>query len=975
MTFRPEPLATPQLPAHRSLTVVAVLGVLLFALWGIGTPLLGTGSLTATNQLTTSSPYQETGLNTGSTNYQLADTITSELPETILFRQSLLDGHGTGWDPYGAGGSALGAVPNNALYSPLTATYYLLPTWLAPAYERLLEIIVSAGACYLFLRRLTLSRPSAVTGGLVFASSAFMIVWLGFPQTRTAAFIPALFWALERFLQERRLRDAALISVPVACMLLGGFPSVTGFALLTAGAYVAVRLLAERPRELRRLLLSGVGAAVGVGAGFALAMFQLVGFLDFFSTWLVEGRAQDSGSHLAATDLLTSFSPWLFGTVNTLKPPAFILPPNLIEAMSYLGAGAVVLVLVAVALPRRARAVLPRATGIFFALATGVWLELIYLGGPPLALAQKLPGLSALFAQNYIGRGRSVLGLLLAVLAAVGFDLLLRRRAALPALSGPHWWRRLHRAHAWPIALGVAILVAGVLLLLRAGDYVQQAQEAGAGSNFVHQLLVGAALLAAAGFCAAVLLLLADPRVLAARPRPRRALRLLAAACLPVLIAVQSASFAAAYWPHSSRTQFYPMTETHTYLADNLGEQRYASTMSAMVFGTSSAYDLRSVNGHAFINNQFATLIQAIPQNPNYFETYIDFLDENDNAQAESPILDLLGTRYFVTSLTQPPLGNQVEAPRDATTQTIRPGIPVTVPLQGSGSLRGIGLTPSGHVAAGLTDPSNKISFVVKDATGAVVAQTTESTATLWSGHQFPVPLAADDQAPGTKLTTTITLDATEPLTVAADHGQAALDTVTDADDGLRLAHVGTSAIYQRLNAQPRIRWASTSTVVTDQTARVNLLASGSVTSDQVVLSAPGPAASGRPGTVTVDDDGTDSVSTTVNAQGAGYLVVADADQAGWAASVDGKPTALVAADQGLVAVDVPAGHHTVSLRLAVPHATSALVLSASTAGLMLVAVVGEFCWLRRRRAGTAPPGAGTAQGQGPPTERAQVSR
>jgi len=543
MTFRPEPPATQQLPARRSLTVVAALGLLLFALWGIGTPLLGTDTLTATNQLTTSSPYQEAGLDTGSTVVPetraphvaarrhplesqpvtpglLADTLTSELPETILFKQSLFNGHGTGWDPYGAGGSALGAVPNNALYSPLTATYYMLPTWLAPAYERLLEIIVSAGACYLFLRRLKLSRPSAVTGGLVFASSAFMIVWLGFPQTRTASFIPALFWTLERFLQERRLRDAALISVPVACMLLGGFPSVTGFTLLTAAAYVGVRLLAEHPRELRRLLLSGLGAVVGVVAGFALAMFQLIGFLDFFSTWLIRGRAQDSSSHLDPASLLTSFSPWLFGTVNSSKPPGFILPPNLIEAMSYAGAGAVVLAFVAIALPRRARALLPRASGIFFALATGAWLELIYLGGPPLGLAQKLPVLSTLFAQNYIGRARSILGFLVAVLAAVGFDLLLRRRAELPALPGPRWWRFLHRAHAWPIALGLAILAAGALLLRLAGHRVEEAGQGLVTSNFNQQLLIGAALLAAAVCCAAVLLLLGNTRVPRRTPAP-----------------------------------------------------------------------------------------------------------------------------------------------------------------------------------------------------------------------------------------------------------------------------------------------------------------------------------------------------------------------------------------------------------------------------------------------------------------------
>ena len=50
-----------------------------------------------------------------------------------------------------------------------------------------------------------------------------------------------------------------------------------------------------------------------------------------------------------------------------------------------------------------------------------------------------------------------------------------------------------------------------------------------------------------------------------------------------------------------------------------------------------------------------------------------------------------------------------------------------------------------------------------------------------------------------------------------------------------------------------------------------------------------GPVASGQSGTVRVDDDGMDTISTTVNAQGLGYLVVADADQVGWTATLDGK--------------------------------------------------------------------------------------
>ncbi len=167
---------------------------------------------------------------------------------------------------------------------------------------------------------------------------------------------------------------------------------------------------------------------------------------------------------------------------------------------------------------------------------------------------------------------------------------------------------------------------------------------------------------------------------------------------------------------------------------------------------------------------------------------------------------------------------------------------------------------------------------------------------------------------------------------------------------GLELVRVDDSAIYQRLNAQPRIRWASQSKVVTDQTQRVSLLASGSVGANEVVLSNSGPAASGASASVAVNQDGNDTVSATVDAKGSGYLVVADADQVGWTASVDGHSAKLRDADQGVVAVDVPAGKHVVTLSYEAPHFKLGLAATGATVVILVGAVVGEWWWPRRRR-------------------------
>jgi len=779
-------------------------------------------------------------------------------------------------------------------------------------------------------------------GGLAFAGSGFMVMWVDFPQTRTAAFIPALFWTVERFLQTRRIRDAVLIAVPIASMLLGGFPSVTGYAAATACCYALTRLLATRAEGLRRTLLGGAGVLGGIIAGAGLTAFQLLPFQAFMKTWLIIGRSQTSDQHLAPTSVLTMIAPWIFGT-GDLQSRGYYLTTNAVETVNYLGAAAVVLVLVALALPWRARPLLPRSVWTFFAVGAAVWLLLIYVGGLPLGVLQHTPVVRALFGQNFIGRSRSILGFLLAVLVAIGFEVVARRRERVVAAA--HRLRPL-----WPAAVGVVAL-AITCAALAVGYHEARTTGAKAIGRkaaiglFEHQALYAG--LFALGALACVGVLWYTGRSDGPAPESAgawRSTRFAAAAVLPVLLAWQSTNFVTQYFPRSPVSTFYPVTDTHAYLMDHLGQDRYAATSTGMVFGTNSAYPVRAVNGHNFINTAFAAMIDAVPNGEIQYETYIDF--PPDQSTATSPILDQLGARYWVSALSDPVFGRAVPATSDGGTVTLRPNQPVTVTVPVSGRLRAVGVTPTGAVAPGHDD---SLDIVVSDASGTV-AHTDRLATGMKSGSRFDVPVAADSVAPGTALTATITWHGTKPLTVAANQGKAAIDAVAGQDDGLRLVHVQDSAIYQRLDAQPRIRWASRSTVVADQNQRVKLLASGSVGASEVVLSDAGPAASGSPASVTVDEDGNTSVSATVDAQGAGYLVVADADQVGWKATVDGASAPLRAADQGVVAVAVPAGKHVVTLTYAPPHGTLGLAVTGVTAAGLAAVLLGEWWWLRRRR-------------------------
>ncbi|WP_238013232.1 YfhO family protein [Dactylosporangium sp. AC04546] len=912
----------------RSLSVAGVAAVVLFALWGLAGPLTGRTVLAPTDEMIAGSPYAAAGApGERVDNAWLDDVYTAQLPSAMLFKHALDRGDIAGWNPYEAGGTPLAAVPNNALFSPLSLPYYLMPTWLAPAYEELLEIVCAVGGGFLLLRRWQLSRPAALGGGLMFATSAFMLIWLDFPQTQVAAFIPATFWTVERFLQLRRARDAALVAVPVAAMLLGGFPAVTGYTLLTVGGYALARVVAQRSAGIRSAAASVAGIAGGVLAGFGLAAFQLLPFIGFYRSWYIEGRAQTPGQHLDPAALVTTVAPFALGTADPNRQP-FLLGTNVVESLCYTGAATLVLAVAAIGLTRAGRAGLPRGVWVFLVAGVLLWGVLIFAGGPLLAIAQHTPGIGGLFAGNFIGRARSIFGFMLAALGAVGFELLLTSRS--PAARPGRWW--LTPAAVW------LLVAAGAGAVVWRGRQVAAANAAVDGYD--RAVLTGAVLVGCAVVCA----------VVARRARPgsgrwRRMAAPVAAGALLLQIGGQAGWLVHQYWPHSSRATFYPVTDTHQYLADGLGHERFAAAGDALIMGTGAAYRLRSLNGHAFLDRSFAELLGAAPGTAVPWPTYVTF--DADVAQATSTILDRLGVRYFVTAPSATIFGSPAAQPLADNTMTLEPDSPVTVAATLSGGIRGIGVVPADTSPAG---PGARLRITVRDGAGVTVADTSYPVPELTAGQPWVLPVAEFELSGPAAVT--LTLSGPAAVGVMTDAGSVTIPTVAADDDGLRLAYAGSTVIYERRHALERIRWAGSAVVERSADRRLEMLAAGAVDAHTVLLSGPAGASGGGNAGLRVEADDNDVIQVAVSAETSGYLVVADADQTGWTAAVDGRRVPLLPADHGVVAVAVPAGDHLVSLTFSAPHGRLGGWLTAATAALLVVVSIGGTIGvpLRRRR-------------------------
>lgn len=895
--------------------------------------------------LTDKAPWATAVGTTPITNLGVGDTVDSVAPTSIFSVTQARQGVLARWDPYISGGAQSLSQPNAGLLSPLSAPWWVLPARLAPAGVKVMEVAaIALGMQLLLRRRWRLPRVTAPVATLVFATSGFMLSFTNWPQTRTAAMLPLLLWATDRLAVGSRWRDALPMGVVVASLLLGGFPAVTVSGIYVCVAYFLCRALASRQRwtlTALGLLRAGLGCLLGV----ALSAVQILPFV-YFSTHYInfEGRSF-GGAHLDPSVLASTVVPSLLGTPD-MRHSVWAGHP--LEAMSFIGMAPLVLVVAAILGGRRTRA--PRGVILPLTIITLVLATAVYAGGPVLRIIQVLPAMSS----NPIARARAVLGLLVAVLAALGLAVLSDGSTQADRGTPRVWAGRFGR-----LALA-AYLVVPIALAVHKGAQVQD-------PDFAHALLRGAAIILGLSVLGSLVAL-----------RGRWPLvRALAVAAVVVVAAVPGIRTAHWWWPLSDEATFYPTTQTHSFLAKNLGEDRYANVDTTMLAGTSSAYQLRALTGHTFTTPQWQALWNAAV--PGFFDsaTMSSIPPESLSDSATSPALDRFAVKYLIVGP-----GSWVPGTRDAVDGTVGSTLlkagSTLESADGTGPVNGVQLTVLSQ--SNLPEHPGVLTARLVSQDGEVLA-TTSSRISGVAGNQtiaFPADAVATTQGWHLELSLAGT-DATITLG-SDDDGHVIAAPIRPASDGLRVVRAGEATIVERTTALERVRWASTATSIPDEGARIAALLSRNTPPTTVVLddtrglhtTSGASTATVRAKDVSVTDQRID-----VTATGAGWVVVADQllDD-GWSATLDGEPVDLLEAEQAGGAVYVPtAGHHVVELRYRAPMLVQGAVLSTVSVLVVLASLLVLALRHRRRRAlalASTDPAAEIEEDAGIRTERAR---
>ena len=834
-------------------------------------------------------------------------------------RDALHSGHLPLWNPYnGAGAPQLGNT-QSAIFSPFSLPYWVLPFRAALAVAAFLKLVAAGFFTWLFLRMLRVSFGGALVGATAFMFCAFSVLWLSWPVSSPVVLMPAVIAAAECLVRARDREHVVLggiaVAAAVALSLFSGNPEGSLFSFVLVAGYVIVRALtsSDVPLAARAMRVVTVGAAAVTGV--ALAAVQLVPSVEYLHRSAIyvfrqHGSPSFLNVHLAALYAV----PRIFGDNTGARDPNVIPLPE--YAGFYVGLLALLLAAAAVLSLVRRR----RATVAYFTGAAAVWLLYAYdVAGIGRAL-NHLPGADV--AQ--VVRSDVVWIFSIAVLSAIGFDVLARRDLLTTAVQ---------RTRAWLVPVGVA---AGTIVLLLAtylaARYLRHYATPRVAPGVLttpaakrlardQLLFVGVSLAVGAAAVAVAAL--------------RRTRRVTAVACGVVVVVI----FAQTGWmfrrfnPTVAPKYVYPVTPALETVRNTVGQSVMLTTDITSIPGDVNLwYRLYKVDSYdAVLVKDYDALYRRLLRPPRVVVAGSEIGVEGDGAPVNGTTsLAAIGVQYVVTGGPYPyarPVPAQPSA-TDAARFTVT-----------DGSFDGLSVTIPGQHGA------HPCTLTLADARGTPVAEGARATCRDGEGVFTFSPVRGAGPA---VYAATVASDGTRtPDAIAV---RSVFDTSVP---GLELVRRSPPVGIFRVPGAPPRYWSPPHAVRTNATTALRTMTSRHADpSDVVLVDAPAGPASRSPGDVRVVSETATRVVLRVSRTDPGWLVARISRFPGWKATVDGRSAPIVTANYAFSAVRVPSGTTQVELRYE-PHSVRTGAVVSIVVLVALVALLATALVAMRRRRGT----------------------
>jgi hypothetical protein len=475
------------------------------------------------------------------------------------------------------------------------------------ANEAALKILMALTFSFLYMQKRGRTELASVITAISYGFCTYITIWLHYAHSSVAAFLPAVFYAIELFLERVTFRRIFFAAIVFALLLLHGHPETAAHTMFAAGLYLLFAVVVSRAPVRQRL--APVGAVVLAGV---LSILLSLPFLLPFIEALPRSQRYE---HISATPpdirpsgpkfLVPFFQPRFYGTEHERN----LWGPGIAEVIcGYAGVLGVVGwfgLLFALIRDRTWR-----EPTTFYLLMTPPLIGVV-LGWPGFTdIIHKLP----LYSMAANSRLRVAICWFLAVLAGEVVELLLRRRVRTPML------------------FGLSAVTFLLLLLFVITNFPTH-------DRFINAVMT--TMPRAAVLIAALFLTISTVRT-----------QRYAAAALVIAVFVDLWSTTWGWYPKFPKHRVYPITPLIAELRNRAANPELNEIIPHRITGTSAAFfpnsasmfgldDIRAHDPMAF-----GRVLGALRVYTGYTsDQYFGFLQNIDD-----PFLDYLNVRYIVTS-------------------------------------------------------------------------------------------------------------------------------------------------------------------------------------------------------------------------------------------------------------------------------------------------------------------------------------
>jgi hypothetical protein len=258
-------------------------------------------------------------------NRLLMDPVLQFQPWLEFNRAMIRQGRLPLWNPHAGCGAPHLASGQSAVFDPFHLIAYLSDVPTALGWMAALRLWVAGMGSFLLARSWGLGRAGCWFAGLVFPFSGFLIVWLLYPVTPVAIWLPWLLLATDRVRNRPDRRSVASFATVVGLLILGGHIQTSAHVLLAGGLYFVWRLIDDRRPagiQARRVW----AWCAGILLGLALAAVQVVPLACYLAkspVWADRQRETRPWWTLSPPRLLDSICtalPYVYGSQRRGQP-------------------------------------------------------------------------------------------------------------------------------------------------------------------------------------------------------------------------------------------------------------------------------------------------------------------------------------------------------------------------------------------------------------------------------------------------------------------------------------------------------------------------------------------------------------------------------------------------------------------------------------------------------------------------------